>query len=93
MHWLGTGFDSTILNSEGDTVECLAQGDNYNFDFQSTYLFKNPVHWALGDTLQTTCTWDNSESNPSQFNDPPKDVGFGEGTNEEMCFFLFYFTL
>lgn len=93
MHWLGTGFDSTILDSEGDTVECLARGDNYNFDFQSTYLFKNPVDWALGDTLQTTCTWDNSESNPYQFNEPPKDVGFGEGTNEEMCFFLFYFTL
>jgi hypothetical protein len=46
----------------------------------------------LGDTVHTTCTWDNSEDNPNQFNEPPENVQWGEGTNEEMCFFLFYFT-
>jgi hypothetical protein len=93
MHWLGTGYASTISNTDGEQVACLAQADRYDFDFQSTFMFKEPVVWKLGDTVHTTCTWDNSEDNPNQFNDPPEDIGFGEGTNEEMCFFLYYFTL
>lgn len=93
MHWLGTGYSTTITNPDGDQVECLAQADHYDFDFQNTYMFTDPVVWKLGDTVHTTCTWDNSEDSPHQFNDPPQDIGWGEGTDEEMCFFLYYFTL
>jgi hypothetical protein len=92
MHGLGIGYEATISNPAGDTVDCLARADNYDFDYQGTYMFKDPVVWKLGDTVHTTCTWDNSEDNPNQFNEPPENVQWGEGTNEEMCFFLFYFT-
>ena len=93
MHWLGSSFEATISDSSGNPVECLSQGDRYDFDHQATYMFKDPVLWRKGDTVHTSCTWDNSESNPNQYNNPPEDISWGEGTNEEMCFFLFYFTL
>jgi len=39
-----------------------------------------------GDEIGFECTWNNSTSNPHLFHDPPIDIGYGERTDEEMCF-------
>lgn len=80
MHTLGAGYESTV--TDGDTDTCLAQADAWDFGHQMTYLYDTPAVWKRGETLHTRCTYDNTTSG---------DVTYGEGTNEEMCFFLFYY--
>ena len=39
-----------------------------------------------GDEIYFECTWDNSTGNPNAFYETPQDIGFGERTDEEMCY-------
>ena len=52
-----------------------------------TYQFSETVDFAQGDTMNYACTWNNSESNDALDGDP-QTTGYGERTNEEMCFFF-----
>jgi hypothetical protein len=45
-----------------------------------------PLHIAPGERIHYSCSWDNSAENPDQFFDPPRDIRYGERTDEEMCF-------
>jgi hypothetical protein len=90
MHLLGSHFSSWI-NKADDSEDCLLDG-RYDFDHQMTYMFEEPALLADGERLRFECTWDNSSDNPEQYNDPPQDVHYGEGTTEEMCFLLFYYS-
>jgi len=84
MHVLGTGYDLNITRPDGEE-ECGLYSDRYSFDNQITYLFDEPLVIEGGDTLNWSCTWNNSESNPELINSPPTDVEYGERTDEEMC--------
>ena len=88
MHLLGTDYHGWVDNADG-TQDCLAQG-RWDFDHQAFYMFDEPYTLDVGDSLVAECTWDNSASNPAQYNDPAEAVNYGEGTNEEMCYFLYY---
>ena len=57
---------------------------------QPTYWFDEPVRIGASDLLSVSCTWDNSAENPRQLSDPPRDVTWGENTQEEMCYALMY---
>ena len=89
MHLLGIGFDE-IIKHEDDTEDCLLHQDGWSEEDQVVASFKEPVTLRTGDTVKVTCTWDNSAENPNQQNDPPVDVGFGEHTDDEMCFGFTY---
>ena len=91
MHLLGSHFSSWIIKDDG-SEECVLDGE-YDFDHQMTYMFEEPALFEDGDRLRFQCTWDNTADNPDQYNDPPQDVTYGEGTNEEMCFLLFYYSI
>lgn len=88
QHVLGKRYESWIDHNDG-TIDCLARGD-WDFHHQAFYMYDEPTTLEMGDTLAGGCTWDNSADNPDQYNDPPEDVYYGEGTNQEMCYFLFY---
>lgn len=88
QHLLGTAYEAEIRNADG-SVDCLARGD-WDFHHQAFYMYDEPTTLSVGDTLGGSCWWDNSADNPDQYNDPPQDVTWGEGTNQEMCYFLFY---
>ena len=92
MHWLGSGYYAAV-QTDGEEDDCLVSGDSYSFDHQGTYMFKETTMWGPDQKIYVECTWDNSTDNPYQYYDPPQDIPFGEGTNEEMCFFLSYFSL
>ena len=80
MHQLGRALESHIEKPDG-TIVPLANVPNYDFEYQNTY----PVLAELdvGDTVRASCTWQNTTSGT---------VGFGEATNEEMCFnFVSYY--
>jgi hypothetical protein len=86
MHVLGSGFEMTATNRSGEET-CLVEGD-YNFNNQVPYYFKEPFVVSGGSTLDYSCTWNNSPSNPGLIHDPPQATGYGERTDEEMCFFF-----
>lgn len=84
MHYLGTSYKFWFEREGVET--CLVQSDVWDFNNQLTYQFPEPVEVQGGDTLKIECTYDNSADNPNNPNDPPKDVGYGERTDEEMCY-------
>ncbi len=88
QHLLGTRYEANLEKSDGST-DCLVRGD-WDFHHQAFYMYDEPAVLSQGDTLAGSCWWDNSADNPDQYNDPPQDIEWGEGTNQEMCYFLFY---
>lgn len=78
MHELGTSFRFE-LNPESDNPILLLDIPRWDFDWQDSYQFVEPVEIVAGDILRMTCTWDNSLS------DDPRYVVWGEGTTDEMC--------
>lgn len=89
MHVLGAGIDEHVEHADGST-SCLLHQDAWNFHNQVFARLLEPVRITAGDTVKTTCTYDNSAANPEQLYDPPRDVSFGEETNDEMCFGFTY---
>jgi len=80
MHGLGSEFRAWIDHPDGTTTS-LVDLDDYDFFHQSTY--PSPAQLGLGDKVHTQCTWENTTSS---------SVGFGEGTEDEMCFnFVTYY--
>ena len=91
MHVLGKAYDMKVNVNGQDT--CLVKGPNYDFNNQLTYLFKEPVYIPGSSPISYSCTWDNSPSNPALIHNPPIDIGYGERTDEEMCFMFSYVSL
>lgn len=87
QHLLGT--HSKIEIQRGDTQdECLLQVDDWDFHWQGQYELTEPMPFGTGDSIHLQCWWDNSEANQPLVDGVPKqpvDVGWGEGTYDEMC--------
>lgn len=83
MHLLGSYFESWVSDADGGET-CVLDG-KYDFNHQMTYMFEEPVEYGDGDVLRFRCTWDNSAGT--------SNVRYGEGTDEEMCFLLFYYAI
>lgn len=64
--------------------EVLLNVPNYDFDWQTTYTFKEPVLAPKGSKVHYTAWWDNSADNPSN-PDHTVDVRYGEPTTDEMA--------
>jgi len=89
MHVLGDSWRYWIEHDDGSTT-CLSESDKYDFDNQMTYMWNDPPRVVGTDRIHFECTWNNSTSNPDRVYDEPRDTGFGEGTDEEMCFMFTY---
>jgi hypothetical protein len=81
MHQLGKSLSTTLVRADGSTADL---GTNPAFDFDNQFFLPLPnVVIKAGDTVKTRCVWENPSSNP---------VGFGENTNDEMCYgFTMYY--
>ena len=76
MHQLGRAFNTTIGRA-GGASEVLIDEPNFSFENQKDYPYDPPVVINPGDTLNSTCWFDNPSGAP---------VYFGEATSDEMCF-------
>ena len=65
--------------------EALLSVPQYDFEWQTDYIFKHPVKLPKGTTLHATAWYDNSPNNKSN-PDATKDVWWGDQTWEEMMF-------
>lgn len=91
MHQIGDGMDVRIERKDG-SESCLVALDGWDFHNQLVAKLETPAAFGPGDTMSVTCAWDNREVgvNPKQFSDPARDVVWGEGSYDEMCFAFTY---
>ncbi len=84
MHYRGKAVHYELEYPDG-THETILDVPRYDFNWQSSYRFKEPKAVPAGTKLKFTGWWDNSANNP--FNpDPTATVTWGEATHEEMMF-------
>ncbi|HSP35726.1 MAG TPA: hypothetical protein VLU46_15545, partial [Thermoanaerobaculia bacterium] len=92
MHLLGRSM-KVEATSPGGQSQCLIDIDNWDFHWQGMYLYKQPVAIPALTRLSLEAHYDNSAGNPTNPNDPPKPVSWGEQTTDEMCIAFIGFTV
>lgn len=84
MHLRGKAARMIATFPDG-SQKVLLDVPKYDFNWQTTYHFKEPVHVPAGTKIDMTLWWDNSAENPAN-PDPTVDVVFGRPTTAEMGF-------
>jgi hypothetical protein len=92
MHLIGKSM-KVIMTAPSGEVTTLIDVPAWDFNWQNTYWYKNPVHIPRGAVIKMAAEFDNSKDNPNNPNNPPKLMTWGEQTTNEMCIaFLGYTT-
>lgn len=76
MHGLGRAMKSVVRHFDGST-DTIVDVPAFDFESQGMYFNEPEIIVRPGESITTTCTYDNPNSWP---------VLFGEGTGDEMCF-------
>jgi hypothetical protein len=84
MHLLGRRMKLTATLPDGK-VTPLVNVPNWDFRWQDTYVYTQPVALPKGTKIHLEAVYDNSESNPNNPHNPPRLVKWGEQTTDEMC--------
>jgi len=92
MHMLGHDMQMMATLPNGSKQE-LFKVNNYDFNWQTRYIYRNPVHLPTGTHLELIAHYDNSTGNVRNPSNPPKTVWFGEQTTDEMCFAICNFSV
>ncbi len=82
MHSLGRKMSIEI--DRGDAMECAADVDRYDYNWQRTYFYEQPLTVSTQDKLDVVCDFDTRQAT-----DP---VAAGFGTQDEMCLVGVFFT-
>jgi hypothetical protein len=77
------GASGPLPNGKAQTLVAIKDWD---YAWQETYFFKEPIAVKTGTIIEVDAYYDNSAKNPNNPNNPPKPVYFGEQTTNEMCF-------
>ena len=92
MHMLGKDIKVTMTPPEGEgegKATLLFHIKDWDYNWQETYYFKQPLNLKAGTKLDLEAVYDNSDKNPNNPFSPPRAVTFGEQTTNEMCFVFF----
>ena len=89
-HYRGSASTFSLIYPDG-TKELLLSVPNYDFNWQTGYVFETPLDVPKGAKLVHTTTYDNSEQNLGN-PDPDATVTWGLQSWEEMLFGDFTFT-
>lgn len=82
MHLRGKAFEYRATFPDGKE-EVLLSVPQFDFNWQTSYRFKNPITLPSGTKIQCTAYFDNSSGNPANPN-PDQKVFWGDQTWEEM---------
>jgi hypothetical protein len=85
MHLLGKEIRVTLTPPDGPARTLVAIKE-WDYNWQETYWFKEPVRVKAGSRLDVAAVYDNSANNPNNPFNPPRRILFGEQTTNEMCF-------
>jgi mono/diheme cytochrome c family protein len=89
MHLIGKEVKVTALLPDGKETSLL-RIDDWDFNWQGYYEYTKPVALPKGTQVLMECRHDNSASNPSNPNQPPKRIVYGEETANEMAIVLLH---
>lgn len=92
MHLLGKEMKAWVEKPDKTTIP-LIHVENWDFNWQLNYLFKEPVKIPKGSKVHVTATYDNSADNPNNPSNPPKPVFVGEKTTDEMQLLVAAYTV
>jgi peroxiredoxin len=84
MHMIGRDMRMWVAFPDGRNQDLINILD-WDFGWQNTYFFEQPITLPKGTVLKLVAHFDNSEGNPRNPNKPPKVVTWGEATTDEMC--------
>ena len=87
MHLLGKRM-SLVARLPDGKLQTLIDVRDWDFNWQLIYEPTRPIRLPAGTELTLTGWYDNSADNPRNPHRPPQDMGFGERTIDEMCYFL-----
>jgi hypothetical protein len=90
MHLLGKRFKAFAVTPGGDLIP-LVNIPDWDFNWQMTYTFKNFIYVPKGSVIYAEAQYDNTQQNPRNPTHPPKDVGYGWGTKDEMMNLVIYY--
>ena len=85
MHLLGREMQVTSQSLVTGERTCLVYIDNWDFHWQGSYKYRQPLAIPGATVVELTARYDNSELNHNQPTFPPVDVSWGEKTTDEMC--------
>ncbi|MBY0586982.1 redoxin domain-containing protein [bacterium] len=83
MHLIGKEMKITAYPPTGETVPLLWI-KNWNFYWQDSYVYREPISLPAGTRITIEGTYDNSDANPHNPSHPPRRVLFGNDSDEEM---------
>ncbi|WP_238804044.1 monooxygenase [Emticicia aquatica] len=90
MHLIGKTFRAFVITPDGEVIN-LVKIDNWEFNWQMTYQFKKLLKVPAGSTFIVEASYDNTAGNPENPYSPPKDIGYGWGTKDEMLNLVLYY--
>jgi len=94
MHLRGKSARTYLVRQDG-SEECMLDIPRWDFGWQRSYGFTEPLTLNPGDKIGLECHWDNSPENQPWIDGEqaaPVDVNWGEGTGDEMCLGVYYIT-
>lgn len=83
-HLLGREIKAVATLPDG-TSEPLIGIDDWRFNWQNQYFFKQPRHWPAGTRIEFEVIFDNSADNPLNPSVVPQAVRWGEESTQEMA--------
>jgi len=90
-HVRGKRWEYQAIYPDGRT-EAILSVPKYDFNWQTEYVFKQPLKLPKGTKIHSTAWYDNSAANKAN-PDPTVDVHWGDQTWQEMQFTAFAFSL
>ena len=92
MHLIGRSI-SVVATLPDGTKQDLVVVKDWDFNWQETYQFRDPVKLPRGTRVRLDARYDNSANNPNNPSSPPRPVRWGEQTTDEMCIAFVAFTI
>lgn len=83
-HYLGKECRVTAKTPDGRDIP-LIWIKNWDFKWQQTYRYREPLRLPKGTVITMNWIFDNSAGNPRNPHNPPRDVHYGETTLDEMA--------
>ena len=84
MHTRGQTLKFEVIRQNGET-ECLANVPDWDFNWQQTYFYEQPITVGPTDSVRISCSYNTT--------DETGPIVFGESTTDEMCLIGTYITL
>jgi hypothetical protein len=84
-HLICREMKATATMPDGAIIPLIWIKD-WDFNWQGTYHYVEPIKLPAGSVVNMTYTYDNSADNIHNPNNPPKRIHYGEQTTDEMAF-------